>query len=250
MANEETGPAWERLEEQLGWHEQKSRNNKLWFQSLKVAQIVIAAAIPVSAAAGASATVAGALGAVIIEREGLQQLFEHEPGKVVLRQPLAQARRQQQLLVAIARQEVLGHGPPRRSGAPAMVLTRPDSTVRSGEAQQLQLLLVRELGELDPSPTPQLQPQPLRPHHLNPVRANEQVRPQRHGHLGSSTKKVTLSGFPMSLTTRPNTGSTGPAFSNRPALVKTENRSPPSLANTPTHTALPTNPSSSASVSL
>ena len=47
----------ERLEDQLKWYHEKSGHNKRWFQSLKVTQIVVAAAIP---AAGASAGVAGA----------------------------------------------------------------------------------------------------------------------------------------------------------------------------------------------
>jgi hypothetical protein len=41
--------------------------------------------------------------------------IEHEPRQVVLRQPLTQARRQQQLLLTITRDEVLRH--------PGMVLT-------------------------------------------------------------------------------------------------------------------------------
>jgi hypothetical protein len=73
-----TGPAWERLEDQLNWYEAKSRHHVAWYQSLKVAQILIAAAIPASVAAGASAAVAGALGAVIVVLEGLQQLFQFQ----------------------------------------------------------------------------------------------------------------------------------------------------------------------------
>jgi hypothetical protein len=68
----------ERLEEQLVWYESKSAHHKLWYQSLKVAQIVVAAAIPAVAAAGASAGVAGALGAVVVVLEGLQQLFQFQ----------------------------------------------------------------------------------------------------------------------------------------------------------------------------
>jgi hypothetical protein len=37
--------------------------------------------------------------------------LDHEPREVILRQPLTQARRQQQLLLAITRQEVLRHTP-------------------------------------------------------------------------------------------------------------------------------------------
>ncbi len=41
-------------------------------------QIVVAAAIPVVAALGAAAAVAGSLGAVIVVVEGLQQLFQYQ----------------------------------------------------------------------------------------------------------------------------------------------------------------------------
>ena len=74
----ERGPAWDRLEDQLLWYEGKSSRHVTWYQSLKVAQIVIAAAIPAAVAAGASAAVAGALGAVIVVLEGLQQLFQFQ----------------------------------------------------------------------------------------------------------------------------------------------------------------------------
>jgi hypothetical protein len=39
----------------------------------------------------------------------LRHGIDHEPREVILGQPLAQARRQQQLLLAITRQEVLRH---------------------------------------------------------------------------------------------------------------------------------------------
>jgi Protein of unknown function (DUF4231) len=71
-------PAWERLEDQLTWYEAKSQHHKRWYLSLKVAQIVVAAAIPVVAAAGASAAVAGALGAVVVVLEGVQQVFQFQ----------------------------------------------------------------------------------------------------------------------------------------------------------------------------
>jgi hypothetical protein len=46
-----------------------------------------------------------------VERLEIQRRHrvEHEPGKMILWQPLAQARRQQQVLLAITRNEVLGH---------------------------------------------------------------------------------------------------------------------------------------------
>ena len=72
------GYAWERLEDQLGWYERNSARQKSWFQRLKVVQIVVAAAIPVAAGAGASAWITGSLGALIVVLEGVQQLFQFQ----------------------------------------------------------------------------------------------------------------------------------------------------------------------------
>ena len=70
--------AWERLEDQLAWYDHASAHCKRWFLVLKVLQLVVAASIPVVAALGAEAAVAGCLGAVIVVLEGLQQLFQYQ----------------------------------------------------------------------------------------------------------------------------------------------------------------------------
>ena len=117
MANAETGPAWERLEDQLDWYERKSRHHKLWYQCLKVAQIVIAAAIPVAAAAGASATVAGALGGVVVVLEGLQQLFQFQQNWVAYRVTAEALKREKFLCLA-------GAGPYESVERPEALLAR------------------------------------------------------------------------------------------------------------------------------
>jgi Protein of unknown function (DUF4231) len=68
----------ERLEDQLAWYDAKAGHHRRWYQWLKVAQIVVAAAIPAVAAAGASVGVAGGLGALVVVLEGLQQLFQFQ----------------------------------------------------------------------------------------------------------------------------------------------------------------------------
>ncbi len=80
-----SGPAWDRLEDQLGWYDAKAAHHKRWFQSLKVGQIVVAAAIPVGAGAGVSAAVAGGLGAVVVIMEGFQQLFQFQQNWITYR---------------------------------------------------------------------------------------------------------------------------------------------------------------------
>jgi hypothetical protein len=64
--------------DQLAWYEGQATRDKHWYQTLKVIQLVVAAAIPVVAALGAGAAVAGVLGAVIVTLEGIQQLFQFQ----------------------------------------------------------------------------------------------------------------------------------------------------------------------------
>ena len=69
-------PAWDRLQQQLDWYDRKSRHAKRWYHRLKVTQILVAAAIPVSVAANANQIAAAVLGALIVVLEGFQQLFQ------------------------------------------------------------------------------------------------------------------------------------------------------------------------------
>jgi hypothetical protein len=128
MGNGGTGPAWARLDSQLGWYEEKSRHHKRWYQVLKVAQIVIAAAIPVVAAAGASATVAGALGAVIVILEGLQQLFRFQENWIAYRITAEALKREKSLCLA-------------KAGAYAGA-DRPDALL----AERVERIITRESG--------------------------------------------------------------------------------------------------------
>jgi hypothetical protein len=67
-----------RLEDQLLWYDRRAKANQRWYQRLKVVQLLIAAAIPVVAAFGAGADIAGLLGALVVIVEGLQQLFQFQ----------------------------------------------------------------------------------------------------------------------------------------------------------------------------
>jgi hypothetical protein len=77
-AAHDDSPAWSRLETQIAWYSKKSRYNQRWFKALKVVQIVIAAVIPVAAAADVGSAWIGAGGAVIVALEGLQQLQQYQ----------------------------------------------------------------------------------------------------------------------------------------------------------------------------
>ena len=71
-------PAQARLEDQIAWYDAKSRHNQRWFKLLKVWQIVVAAAIPVAAAAEAPVWLMGGGGALIVVLEGFQQLQQYQ----------------------------------------------------------------------------------------------------------------------------------------------------------------------------
>jgi hypothetical protein len=68
--------SWQRLEQQIEWYDRKSTHAKRWYHRLKVTQILVAAAIPVTVAANADQISAAVLGASIVVLEGFQQLFQ------------------------------------------------------------------------------------------------------------------------------------------------------------------------------
>jgi hypothetical protein len=94
------GPIGERLDSQLDWYDTKARHSQLWYLVLKVAQIIVAAAIPVLAAAGASAAVAGGLGAVVVVLEGIQQLFQFQQNWTRYRSTAEALKREKYLFLA------------------------------------------------------------------------------------------------------------------------------------------------------
>ena len=118
--------AAQRLEKQLDWYGSASRRHKLWYQWLKVAQLVIAAAIPVVAAAGASAAVAGALGAVVVVLEGVQQLFQFQQNWISYRGTAEGLKREKYLYLS-------------RAG-PYAEVTRPDALL----AERVEELVAQE----------------------------------------------------------------------------------------------------------
>lgn len=98
------GPAWERLGDQLEWYDGKSTHDRRWYQSLKVTQIVTAAAIPVVAAAGASTTVPAVLGGAVVVFEGVQQLFQFHQNWIRYRSTAQSLTRERSLYVELAGQ--------------------------------------------------------------------------------------------------------------------------------------------------
>ena len=74
----DTGPAWNRLEDQIDYYDGSSATNKRWFTRLKILQLVCAAGVPVAASVHAPVWVTGGLGAIVVVVEGIQQLGQYQ----------------------------------------------------------------------------------------------------------------------------------------------------------------------------
>ena len=68
-------PTLTRLEDQLGYYERTASRSQKSFRVVKVVQLIVAAAVPVTATAGASAVVTASIGGLILVLEGVQALF-------------------------------------------------------------------------------------------------------------------------------------------------------------------------------
>jgi len=76
VADRATAVTLERLDDQISWYNGKSAINRRWHYRLKVATLISAGVIPVTAAVGSPSYVAGTLGVFVVIVEGLQQLFQ------------------------------------------------------------------------------------------------------------------------------------------------------------------------------
>jgi hypothetical protein len=71
-------PAWLRLVDQEEWYDKKSIFNQKWYKRLKLAQIILAAAIPIIVLIETTYTkyIVAIFGALIAILEGVQQLYQ------------------------------------------------------------------------------------------------------------------------------------------------------------------------------
>jgi uncharacterized protein DUF4231 len=80
-----TDPTWDRLEEQLKWYDRKSATSQRAYKRVKVAQLVLAAGVPVAVASHAPGAVTASLGALVVVLEGVQQLYQWQTDWVLYR---------------------------------------------------------------------------------------------------------------------------------------------------------------------
>ncbi len=95
-------PTWKRLEDQIEWYERKSTDAQRAYKTLKVVQLVTAAAVPVAAATHATAWVIAALGGVVLILEGLQQLGQYQPNWLSYRSTCESLKHEKHLYLAQA----------------------------------------------------------------------------------------------------------------------------------------------------
>ncbi|MGC1903942.1 MAG: DUF4231 domain-containing protein [Candidatus Acidiferrum sp.] len=76
MGVSSSDPIMERLDDQIGWYDKRSRSSMRWFKRLKISEIAFAAVIPLLAAShlAYAAVATGILGVLVTVFEGLLQL--------------------------------------------------------------------------------------------------------------------------------------------------------------------------------
>jgi hypothetical protein len=110
-----SGPAWDRLEDQVGWYDRKSQAAQRAYKRLKVLQLVAAAAVPVVAAAEAAAWITAGFGGVVLVLEGVQQLGQYQSNWITYRSTCEALKHEKYLYLA-------GAGPYSNSEDRSMVL--------------------------------------------------------------------------------------------------------------------------------
>jgi hypothetical protein len=76
---------WARLEDQLGWYDAKSAACQRAYRRVKLAQLLVSAAVPILALADVAALATAVAAAVVVVLEGAQQLYQWQTNWVLYR---------------------------------------------------------------------------------------------------------------------------------------------------------------------
>jgi hypothetical protein len=96
------GPAWDRLEDQLGWYDRKSVIAQQAYKRVKLSQLIVGAAVPVIAALQVPASVTATLAALVVVAEGAQQLYQWQTNWVLYRSTAEALKHEKYLYLAAA----------------------------------------------------------------------------------------------------------------------------------------------------
>ena len=91
-----------RVDRQIHWYERHATTARIWYCGIKVAQIVLAAAVPVAAGLDLPKLITGSLGGLIVVLEGIQQLYRFHDNWVRYRWTAAAMEREKALWTARA----------------------------------------------------------------------------------------------------------------------------------------------------
>jgi|SRR5215217_3773103 len=98
----EDDPTWERLESQIRWYDEKSRQNQRRFKRLKLLELMVAAALPVVAGLSSPVWITGGLAAVIVVLEGAQHLYQFHEQWIAYRSTAEALKHERYLFLANA----------------------------------------------------------------------------------------------------------------------------------------------------
>jgi hypothetical protein len=94
------GPAWDRLEDQLGWYSRESMHAQRAYKRVKLGQLVVGAAVPVFAGLQVSAVVTATLAALVVVAESAQQLYQWQTNWVLYRSTAESLKHEKYLYLA------------------------------------------------------------------------------------------------------------------------------------------------------
>lgn len=100
--DDEAGPAWDRLEDQLSWYDGKSVAAQRAYKRVKLSQLIIGAVVPVVAGLRVSAAVTATLAAFVVVAEGAQQLYQWQTNWVLYRSTAEALKHEKYLYLAAA----------------------------------------------------------------------------------------------------------------------------------------------------
>jgi hypothetical protein len=80
-----TDPTWDRLVDQLSWYDRKSQAAQQAYKRVKIAQLLLAAGVPVAVVIDAPGILTASLGALVVVLEGIQQLYQWQTNWILYR---------------------------------------------------------------------------------------------------------------------------------------------------------------------
>jgi hypothetical protein len=95
-------PTWARLEDQIGWYDQRSGDNQRRYKLLKLLELAVAAALPVVAGVGSPVWATGGLAAVVVVLEGAQHLYQFQEHWITYRSTAEALKHERYLYLAMA----------------------------------------------------------------------------------------------------------------------------------------------------